>query len=210
MTHYKYPKTPHLPWSPGVARDDTVIADLSHMRGERVVATEKMDGENTTLYRDYIHARSLSYNAHESRTWIRSLHASIRHDIPLGMRICGENLYARHSIAYTNLPSYFVVFNIWQGKTCLSWDETVEWCALLNLQHAPIFYDRIWDEHIIRAVYSTLTPPDPMEGYVVRVAREFTLDEFPLCVAKYVRANHVQTNQHWMHQAVTQNGLRHE
>ena len=52
----KYPRTPHLPWSLGATNDDVKQRDLSHFVGKQVVVTEKMDGENTTLYNDYIHA----------------------------------------------------------------------------------------------------------------------------------------------------------
>ncbi|MEV0787225.1 RNA ligase family protein [Streptomyces sp. NPDC050423] len=47
-THY--PRTPHLPWSPGAASDDVRLADLAGLTGTEVVVTEKLDGENTPLY----------------------------------------------------------------------------------------------------------------------------------------------------------------
>ena len=44
--------------------DDDIALDLSryleHL--EDVVITEKLDGENTTLYHDYLHARSVDSN----------------------------------------------------------------------------------------------------------------------------------------------------
>ncbi|MGC5412734.1 RNA ligase family protein, partial [Streptomyces sp. DT225] len=56
-THY--PRTPHLPWSPGATSDDVRMTDLAALAGTEVVVTEKLDGENTTLYADGLHARSL-------------------------------------------------------------------------------------------------------------------------------------------------------
>lgn len=38
---------------------------------------------------------------------------------------------------------------------------------------------------------------DTKEGVVMRIADEFSVDEFPKYVCKYVRANHVQTDKHW-------------
>jgi hypothetical protein len=35
------------------------------------------------------------------------------------------------------------------------------------------------------------------EGIVMRLAGEFDGDDFPNYVCKYVRANHVQTDEHW-------------
>jgi len=43
----KYPRTYHLPWSPGVNSDDRIIQDLSGVKGKEVIVTLKMDGENT-------------------------------------------------------------------------------------------------------------------------------------------------------------------
>jgi hypothetical protein len=46
----RYPRTPHLPWSPGATDDDERILDASALEGREVVVTEKLDGETTTLY----------------------------------------------------------------------------------------------------------------------------------------------------------------
>lgn len=68
---YKYPRTMHLPWSPGWTKDDRVLQTTEHFVGQEVVVTEKMDGENTTLARDYTHARSVSSSNHVSRHWLK-------------------------------------------------------------------------------------------------------------------------------------------
>ena len=47
----KYPRTFHLPDSPGATADDRIQHDLSWLDGELVV-TEKMDGGNLTFTRD--------------------------------------------------------------------------------------------------------------------------------------------------------------
>ena len=108
---YKHPRILHLPWSPGISRDDKVLDDPSIFVDKQVVVTEKMDGENTTFYKDGLHARSVNSGSHPSRSWVKDLHARMAWRIPEGIRICGENLYAKHSIHYTDLPSYFLVFS---------------------------------------------------------------------------------------------------
>ena len=40
------------------------------------------------------------------------------------------------------------------------------------------------------------------EGMVVRVERGFRGEEFGGCLGKYVRAGHVQTDEHWMFQEI--------
>ena len=184
--------------------DDTLIESLDDFLGERVIVTEKMDGENTSMYRDYIHARSVDGRHHPSRNWVKALHGEIKHSILPGWRICGENLYAKHSIAYEDLPSYFMVFSIWDDENgCWDWDYTKRYCAVRNLITVPVLYDGIWDEDTIRSCYRP-----GMEGYVVRRADGFEFDDFRSRVAKYVRAGHVQTSEHWMHQAIVPNQTR--
>src|SRR5690554_4811700 len=112
MGRHKYPRTRHLPWSPGASHDDLVSREVESFVGQRIIVTEKMDGENTTLYRDHLHARSLDSRHHPSRDWVKALHGRIAHEIPERWRVCGENLYARHSIGYEALPSYFMLFSV--------------------------------------------------------------------------------------------------
>jgi len=207
---YKYPRTSHLPWSKSVSADDLVYhpgADLGiYPVGTEVVITEKMDGENTTLYSDGLHARSIDSKGHPSRNWVRMLHGQMGHLIPSGMRLCGENLYAQHSIAYHELPSFFLIFSIWEGDCCLSWDETAEWAELLEVPLVPILYRGQWDEGIARGLCSKLEI-NRQEGYVVSPASSFLRDEFEDLVHKWVRPHHVQTDDHWMYQPVVPNRL---
>lgn len=202
----KYPRTPHLPWSPGTTDDDKVLKDLTQFDGRRVVITKKMDGENTTMYSNHIHARSIDSRGGVDRDWVKTFWSGIAHDIPENWRICGENLWARHSIAYDELPSYFMAFSIWDNSNnCLSWDDTVQYCVLLGIEHVPVIYDGIWDEAMCSNLHKTLDP-EKDEGFVVRLADSFAYDDFGISVAKYVRKGHVQTDKHWRHQEIIQNG----
>jgi hypothetical protein len=203
--YYKYPRTPHLPWSQGVSSDDISLLSLDHWQDREVVVTEKLDGENTTMYSDHIHARSLDSKHHQSRDWVKGLHGQIRHLIPQGWRLCGENMYAQHSIAYEDLRSYFYVFSIWdEANYCLNWDETLEWTELLDLVTPPILYRGVWSEKEIQALSFD---PQLCEGYVVRSVAGFAYEDFALNVAKSVRAQHVQTDVHWMYSEVIPNRL---
>jgi len=196
----KYPRTHHLPWSPGMHSDDRVMQDLSVLEGEDVVVTIKMDGENTTLCPEKVHARSVESRDHVSRHWVKNLWSQIAHDIPTDWRICGENLWAEHSIPYKNLPSYFLGFSVWNEiNECLSWEDTVEWLSLLDVQTVPVLYEGKFDRAAIQNAFDAHCDTDTDEGYVVRVARSFSYGEFKTCMAKWVRTGHVQTAKHWMH-----------
>lgn len=209
----KYPRTYHLPWSPGKTSDDRTLTSLDSFVGNDVVVTVKMDGENTTMYRDYLHARSLEYEHHPSRTWVKAMHASIANDIPVGWRLCGENCYAQHSIRYRNLPSYFMLFSVWNEKNvCLDWDQTVEWASLLGLSTVPVIYEGQWDERRIKNLTSDVVQSgqfgDQVEGYVVRLRDQIAYKDFRSKVGKYVRTNHVQTDAHWMNKPTVANDVR--
>lgn len=206
----KYPRTAHFPFSPGVGEDDVVATKEHHnvLSGRDVIITEKMDGENTTLYYDYLHARSIQFSPHPSRAWIRRFWAeNIQNQIPEEMRICGENLYAQHSIRYTDLPSYFLVFSIWMNDFCLSWKDTEEWCELLGLHLVPVVDRCAYDEKHIKIMAENVVSKG-REGVVVRPADGFYVHMFTKSVFKYVRANHVQTDDHWMTKAVVPNVLK--
>lgn len=207
MSKIKYPRTPHLPWSEGMTSDDKMIGSLEHLQGKQIIVTEKMDGENFTLACDYCHARSLDSVHHESRNWVKQFWNQIRFNIPEGWRICGENLYARHSIVYDTLPSYFMGFSIWNDSNiCLSWDETLEWFELLGITPVKTLYVGQFDEQVLTNLVKTLDFTT-QEGYVVRVYDEFNFSDFNKKVAKYVRRNHVQTTEHWMHSQIIPNQL---
>lgn len=205
----KYPRTLHIPGSPGATSDDKVLRSMDHLIGRRVVVTEKMDGENTTLYRDGLHARSLDGRSHPSQDWVRGLQGRIGYQIPQECRICGENVYAEHSIHYDSLPDYFLAFSWWEGDVCLDWETTVERCAQISLQTVPVIWSGVlgpemrFDQQ--RGLCGGL-----QEGYVIRLAERFTLDQFGQSVAKWVRPNHVQTDQHWSLRPVTPNGVCYE
>ena len=203
----KYPKTMHLPWSPGLQNDDRLIEDLSWLESlNDIVITEKMDGENATLYWDHYHARSLDSRHHPSRDWIKAFHGNISYKIPLNIRICGENMFAEHSIRYDNLESYFLGFSVWNNDTneCLSWDDTIFEFDQMGIVPVRELYRGPWDQ----SWFDDFELPEGSEGYVVRNAGSFHFDDFATNVAKFVRKGHVQTDQHWMAKAVVPNGLR--
>ena len=202
----KYPRTYHFLWSPGLQNDDRQLPSTEGWDGRQVVITEKMDGEGTTFYRDGLHARSMEFEPHPSREHIKAIHANIAYEIPENYRVCGENMTAVHSIRYENLPAYFMMFSIWDGLTCLSWEETMEWSAMLGLWTVPVLYWGEYSDGLCQELCKQLNP-ETQEGLVVRPAASFHYREFPYVVGKYVRKKHVKTDQHWMRKEVEFNGL---
>jgi len=204
----KPPRTYHAEWSLSITDDDRVLHDYSAFEGQEVVVTVKVDGENTSLYRDGFHARSIDTKSHSSRDWLWGLHRRIGYEIPEGWRITGENVYAVHSIRYHHLLAHFLMFGIWNEKNLnLSWDEVVEWAALLDLKTVDVLYRGPFDVEKIKSLYTPTHRGDECEGYVCRVARAFHYREYATAVFKMVRAGHVAEHGHWMRRAVETNGI---
>lgn len=202
----KYFRTHHLPWSESVADDDLVMISPFTCDSD-VVVTIKMDGESFTGHPSgHCHARSLDSGYHESRNYVKALWHSKAHLLPPLWRVCGENLYAKHSIHYHDLESYLYVFSIWtEENICLSWDETLLWCDLLELTPVQVIYRGKYDEQAIKQ--SFIPFKEQHEGYVIRSSESFHYDDSSKNVAKYVRKNHVQSSSHWMFQEVVPNKL---
>lgn len=202
----KYFRTHHLPWSESVA-DDDVITKSPFNEDDIVVVNIKLDGENFSGYPSgYTHARSVDSVNHESRDYVKRYWQERAHNLPAGWRICGENMFAKHSIHYTNLKSYLYVFSIWdENNNCLSWEDTLEWCNLLDLIPVQTIYTGVYNEQKIKDAFKPYK--DEHEGYVVRTAGSFEYKYAFKNIAKCVRKNHVQTDKHWMHQAIVPNIL---
>jgi hypothetical protein len=229
MISYKYPRTYHLPFSPAYNFDDERLVDMSNLMGAEVVITEKMDGECTTLYGDgRWHARSLDNSRkHVSRDWIANYWAktnvvrtfpdldssdttaTFKYEFPKKWRICGENLYAKHSIHYTNLREFFCAFSIWdESNNCLDWDMTEDILRKLEIPTPPVMYEGTLSYDVMTSIASNIDLNN-QEGFVVRSRGSFHYDDFQKHVAKWVRANHTpQDQKNWFKAQVVRNKLK--
>lgn len=202
----KYPRTFHVPWSNVSDKSDKIIHSLDHLVGKNIVVTEKMDGENTSMYVNSIHARSLNWKYDQTRSKVMQTWLRIRDDIPTGWRICGENLYTKHTVSYENLEDYFLVFSIWdENNNCLSWEETLEWCELLDLKTVPVLYS---GEFKLKILTDLKPNGKDSEGWVVRKAETFKFMEFRQSVIKYVGKGFAVPDEHWRNQQLAVNKLK--
>lgn len=191
----KYPRTWHLPSSPGATSDDKRMRTTDGLSGELVV-TEKMDGGNITLSREYFHARSTDASAQPWDFPAKALWAGIQYFIPEDVRLSAESLYARRSVAYDGLPNFLMVFGAWRGDTLLPWEETVALAESLGLPVVPVLY-RGADLRAALRAWEEQKDTDTSEGFVVRTAGAVPLADFGKHVGKWVRSGHVQTDASW-------------
>ena len=205
----KYPRTYHLPFSPGATKDDKKLQGdwFDFYRGKKIVFTEKLDGENTCLCQSGVFARS--HSAETRSPWSINLWGQdglywrIKNSIGDNEEIFGENLYGEHSIIYDKLLNYFHIFAANDGERWYSWDEIVEMAFILDVPHVPELYtceaesEKQIEEIIAGLMKQPSTYGKEKEGIVMRITDSFAIDYFPHYVCKYVRPNHVQTDEHW-------------
>lgn len=203
----KFPRTRHVPFSPGATNDDKIHRSLFHFLGREVIVTEKLDGENTTMTRNSVHARSLSSADHWTRHRVKQFFAeNIQWKLKLKQfddihRISGENMQGVHSIKYDRMTSYFYCFSICDRQdNRFSWDDMTILADELGVTMVPLIKRGIFTENFLDDIIVNHKPAfgDVMEGYVMSLADSFPMSEYERWVAKYVRANHVTTDQHWM------------
>ncbi|KKQ99976.1 MAG: hypothetical protein UT24_C0019G0016 [Candidatus Woesebacteria bacterium GW2011_GWB1_39_12] len=211
---FKYPRTFHMPFSPGALSDDKKLKDCSQFEGKEVVIFVKIDGENFQVYSDgYMHARSLSKPNHPSQAWAKNYLSQRAYLIPEGWRLSCENVYAEHSIHYSNLDNYVYLFAIWNERNeVLPFDELVEWSELLDITLCPVLWRGIWDEEIVRNIYRSKYNLDDMEGWVSWTTHGFHYKDFHKNVAKYVQSGWSENIKHggihWRDKPVIPNRLR--
>lgn len=163
---------------------------------------------NCNMYPDKIHSRSIDSKDHQSRHWVKGLWGNIKNEIPSGWRICGENVFAKHSLYYENLESYFYVYSIWdENNMCLSWDDTKVICESLNLITVPVIETFLFSEEKIIELASKIDITK-QEGFVIRNIESFHYNDFSNNVGKWVRKSHVQSDSHWMHDKIIPNKLK--
>ena len=210
----KYGRTFHYPFSPGTTSDDRINhyywEDVSAI--EKIVHTEKLDGENTCLNQYGVFARShVAPTVHPWANYLKERWHLIKNDLG-DLEIFGENLYAIHSIRYANLEHHFYVFGVRVLDQWLSWEEVQFYAALLDFPTVPelrivepigqpIFEKTalaIVNQPSIFDSFDVHTQePCVMEGIVSRNADGYMVDNFKKNVFKYVRKDHVKTDEHW-------------
>jgi RNA ligase len=217
MSSPKYNRTFHFPFSPGATSDDKIAATMDGLIGVPIVLTEKVDGSNTSLEADGCYARTHSgAPTHKSFDMLKVLHAAVKYQISNSTQLFGEWCYAKHSIEYSELPGYFLLFGVRDTEFNMwdSWEYVRHWAAEIGVPTVPVLFEgSIKDEFQLKElVESFMNQPSACggirEGVVARVAKGFHDEQFSSSVLKCVRANHVQTSEHWKDQEIIRNKLK--
>ena len=209
QTNPKYPRTFHVPWSPGTTSDDKKLSGnwFDNYRGKEIVITEKLDGENNAINHYDVFARS--HGAPTRSPWSRNLwdKDGILWDVKDKLAdyevVYGENLFGEHSIRYDKLTHYWHIFAVTDTEEWYSWDYVCLVADILKQPHVPELWRGVIEseEQLHGLIDKFMSEPSTYgpekEGVVIRLASGFPFEDFSKCVCKWVRPNHVQTDEHW-------------
>lgn len=222
----KYRSTGHWVNSPTVHRDDTYHPAPEHFIGARVVVTEKLDGGNTCLFRGDAYARSVDSPAAEAwfamvkkyHAWKTGQEHAGNPARQLEMRnyaFYGEDIYGVHSIEYGAVhPSRtFYLFSVVDVRTMESvhWGDVEAFSCALDVPTVPVVHKGVFNsvDELSAFLDAEMEKPSALggerEGFVIRLEEAFPFGDnikegktdVMRNICKYVRPNHVQTDQHW-------------
>ena len=201
----KYPRTPYWPYSPFIGREDGVHPDPRRFVGVPVVVTEKLDGSNTLLHAGKVYGRSIS--APSEAKWMAMVK---KHHVWKVMEpdvyLYGEDVYGVHSIAYGPVPEdrTFYAFALRDADGAFAaFSELEAYAERQRIPVVPILFRGKFGSvtelrmFVERAHGECAVLGGEREGVVVRLARGFAVSEFQDAVCKSVRADHVQSEEHW-------------
>lgn len=214
MISKKYPRSLHWLSSPGTTSDDRFITQeqaLAFLNVETVL-TEKLDGGNITITRNTFYARSHGGEpAHPSYNLLRTIHRNyLCRAIDANLSIFAEWCFAVHSIKYSMLQDYLNVIAVRNDETgeWWDWDEVCLMADHLGFPTVPVLLRGTFtDIEVLEKTITTFSGLSSLygptrEGVVLRKtkgvrenddSRGLTLDG----LAKWVRAGHVQSDEHW-------------
>ena len=224
---FRFPHTPHLTWlGQAEPRDDKVLSpeEAADLLSGGVVLEEKVDGANLGFSlsadgelraqnRGQYLAEPLGGQFARLPAWL-ALHGSgigdalLEHtDQPL--MLFGEWCAARHSMDYTRLPDWFLLFDVLEAATGRFWSSTRRdaLAARLNLSTTPQLARGRFKLSELTARLDTWPSrfrDGPLEGIVVR--RESA--QWCERRAKLVRSDFTQAiGEHWRHRRLEWNRL---
>lgn len=221
---FRFPHTPHIAWlGHGAPRDDKVLSEweVREFLAGNVLVEEKIDGANLGFSlgeHGQLRAQNRGQYLLELHggqfirlsPWL-ALHAdAITAALHGGhLMLFGEWCAARHSVPYTRLPDWFVLFDVYDRTQGRFWSSARRNTLALHLglAHAPqLASGRVTVARIKKELDSQTSRfgEGPMEGVVIR--RETA--QWCESRAKLVRADFTQSiDDHWRKRRLEWNRL---
>ena len=223
----KFPRTKHAINLGSASRDDLIMTegDLQMLIDGPIVVEEKIDGANLGISIDSsgkILVQNRSHYVNPSThpqfkllgVWIENHREELAEILEWTNQILfGEWVYAKHSIQYTKLPDYFLVYDLYTISTNSFASRGVLDNLLqhTSLQQVPkIGEGKYSKDELVNLVSNTISrfSDEIVEGIYIRKGSE----DFKLTQArgKVVRVGFIAGNQHWTKYKIQKNLLREE
>lgn len=219
---FRFPHTPHLTWlGEGQPRGDKVLCprEAEELLAHELLVEEKVDGANVGLSVDEqgrVRAQSRGSYLERGRghaqfkplfRWLQPREAELAEALSAGLMLFGEWCYAVHSVRYTRLPDWLLVFDVYDRARGAFWSAARrdELAAKLGLATVPRLGAGRFSLAELRALLgsSQLTERTPEGLYVRR-----DVDGELVARAKLVRAEFVQAiDEHWSRRTLEINAL---
>lgn len=220
----KFPRTRHLANIGGASREDLLLEqnDINQFLTNEIFIEEKIDGANMgisiepetykILFQNRSHYVTPNYAAQFKKLDIwRDTHQSELYEIlePGRHILYGEWVFSKHSIHYTNLPDYFIAFDLFDkktGKFC-SRNKLEELLKNTTIQQIKLVTKGKFKniDQIIKLVNSNSEYySGKLEGVYVRICDE----NYTLKRAKIVRNDFICGDTHWSKNKCTENLIK--
>ncbi len=218
----RFPHTPHVAWlGEGQPRGDKVLPpdEVEELLAHDVVVEEKVDGANLGFSVDeHGTLRAQNRGAFLAQKpphpqfkpltrWLQPREHRLAEALFPDLMLFGEWCYAVHSVRYTNLPDWFLAFDVYDRARGEFWSAARRDALVSDLGIAvvPKLGAGRFDLERLRALLgSSRLAAGPAEGLYVR--RED--DQRLLARAKLVRREFVQAiDEHWSKRALETNTL---
>ena len=224
MGFFRFPHTPHLIWLGDQApRDDKVLApaEVDELLARQVVVEEKLDGANLGLSAGpdgrlrlqnrgtYLHLPYAGQFARLSE-WLGRNEQCVLEALTPELIVFGEWVAARHSLDYTSLPDWWLVFDVYDRRAQRFWSvqRRNSWAHTSGLECVPCLFEGSATVESLKDILVRQRSnyrEGPMEGLVVRADEP----DWSVARAKMVRADFAQAiTGHWRNRPLYWNRLR--
>lgn len=230
----KYPRTPHLFGSKGTDDDKHLgsAESLQFIADNSLIVEEKLDGTNVGIHfqpdgefilqcRGHLITEGMHPQYDLFKQWGAIKRFALEDRLQDRFILFGEWVYARHSVAYRQLPHYFFEFDIYDKlQQCfLSLDRRMELLEGLKIETVPVLHTGRIDRDDLEKLIGpsrfesqfdnplTGRSDNLMEGLYLRTEAAGAVTGR----AKVVRPEFVEKvkqSTHWQHQAMVPNQLR--
>lgn len=220
---FRFPRTPHLAWlSSGEPRDDKLLSpeEVDELLSGEVVVEEKLDGANLGIsvgVDGKLRAQNRGQYLHQPHSgqfarltdWMAAHEADLRDALRPDLIAFGEWCAAVHSLDYSALPGWWVLFDVYDRNAARFWSTARrnQLANELGLPTVPILFRGLANLAALKALLSqekSRYRAGSMEGLIVRLERGAWLQ----ARAKLVCPEFTQTiDAHWSQRSLQWNRL---